>query len=299
MSLDLKDVMTRPFPSRQCVQARFIRKVMELIPCYERCLQLIGGVTLCGDKSCKVVKFIFVGGSRGCVVRAFDSVCTVMNEFKQIVTIHFVLAGDHEEVESILQQIQHCYDVHGCDEVTLFHADMCCHECKMMTRAIPSLARGDTEREEDVDNEAHLCTATLPFEPVLIDNCNQLVRNLTSLLKILDEAESPLFIGCDAKWDSGTVSERALSTPEMLQLAWERPPSENANGPVGAAVDIWLQKKFPQAVRDRKEDGENNDEDEDIAEFCQIHNILARVLTHTNATLVGVNVKADLTRINR
>ena len=107
----------------------------------------------------------------------------------------------------------------------------------MMTRAIPSLARGDTEHEEDVDNETRSRTATLPFEPVLIDNCNQLVRNLTSLLQILDEAESPLFIGCDAKWDSGTVSERALSTPEMLQLAWEHPPSENADGPVGVAVD--------------------------------------------------------------
>ena len=116
----------------------------------------------------------------------------------------------------------------------------------MTTRAIPSLARGDTERVEDVDNETHLRTATLPFEPVLIDNCNQLVRNLTSLLKILDEAESPLFIGCDAKWDSGTVSERALSTPEMLQLAWERPPKEKTNGPVGAAVDIWLKKNFPK-----------------------------------------------------
>jgi len=102
MCLDLKDVMTQPFPSRQCAQARFIRKVMELIPYYERCLQLIGGVTLCGDKSHKVVKFIFVGGSRGCAVRAFDSVHTVMNEFNQIVTIHFVLAGDCEEVESIL-----------------------------------------------------------------------------------------------------------------------------------------------------------------------------------------------------
>ena len=85
----------------------------------------------------------------------------------------------------------------------------------------------------------------------------------------------------------------------MLQLAWERPPSKNANGPVGVAVDIRLQNFFPQAVRDRKENGENNDEDEGTAEFCQIHNILARVLTHVNATLVGVNVKADVTRINR
>jgi len=168
----------------------------------------------------------------------------------------------------------------------------------MTTQAIPSLARGDTEREEDVYVEVHLRTAILPFEPVLIDNCNQLVRNLTSLLKILDEAESPLFIGCDAKWDSGTVSERKLSTSEMLQLAWEHPPSEIANGPVGVVVDMQLQKKFLKQCAIVKKMKKTRMKMK-TAEFCQIHNILARVLTHTNATLVGVNVKDDLTRINR
>ena len=39
----------------------------------------------------------------------------------------------------------------------------------------------------------------------------------------------------------------------LLQLAWEHPPGENANGPVGVAVDIRLRNFFPKLCATAKE----------------------------------------------
>jgi hypothetical protein len=112
---------------------------------------MMGGRILCANKSYKVIKFVFItkgdGRSQGKEsVQAFDSVYTFMNKYNQIVSIKFVRAGDYEEMETILQKLQHWYNVHGYDEVKLFCTDnCCCHEYNMVVRAMPSVSQNGTD----------------------------------------------------------------------------------------------------------------------------------------------------------
>ena len=124
-------------------------RIIDLLPLYECMLQMIGGRVLRGDKSYKVVKFVFTasnieGRSMGQgSTRSCDSVYTVMNEHNQIVAIHFVRSGDNSEMEDILSRVQQRYEIHGYEDVELFYTDNCCHEYSMLIRAMPSLSRGD------------------------------------------------------------------------------------------------------------------------------------------------------------
>jgi NADH:ubiquinone oxidoreductase subunit C len=82
---------------------------VDLVPFFERSIQLVGGKVLRADKSYKAVKFVFTttsvdGKSRGQgSTKAYDLVYTVMNEHNQIVSIHVVQSGDMKEVQVILE----------------------------------------------------------------------------------------------------------------------------------------------------------------------------------------------------
>ena len=144
---ELGDVVAE-VPSADYIEKHFVLCTLKLLPYYERCLQLVSGCILSGDKSYKVIKFIFVQGADGnTVVRAFDSVYTIMNEFNQVVAINFTRAGDYDEVEEILKGINHRYKIHGFETVRLFYTDSCCHEYNMLLRALPSLGKLDPSRD--------------------------------------------------------------------------------------------------------------------------------------------------------
>ena len=85
---------------------------------------MISGRVLRADKSYKVVKFVFLESHSG-PVKAFDSIYTMMNEFNQVIAIHFVRTGDYGEMEEILRSLAHRYKVHAYEEVELFYTDNC------------------------------------------------------------------------------------------------------------------------------------------------------------------------------
>jgi hypothetical protein len=144
-------VIPLEFPSRQYLIETFIRRIVDLLPFFERSMQLVGGKVLRADKLYKAVKFVFTatsvdGKSRGQgSTKAYDSVYTMMNEHNQIVSLHFVRSGDMKEVQVILERVQRRYKLRGFEQIDLFYTDNCCQEYKMLTRAFPSLAKNEAQ----------------------------------------------------------------------------------------------------------------------------------------------------------
>jgi hypothetical protein len=286
MRLELSDLV-EDFPSAQYVERHFILRALKMLPYYERCLQLVSGRILCGDKSYKVIKFVFVQDKDGSAVRAFDSVYTVMNEYNQVVAINFVRAGDYEEVEQILKGIRRRYEIHGYEEVRLFYTDDCCHEYKMLLRAMPSLGQKDPAGQQDLRELIELPLAQLPMEPIWIRSKEAFLTETLPFLEALDAASELTPIGLDIEWDSLTRDARRKQFPESLQLAI------NCNG-CQAAVVISLRQTFPEIIKDA--DGKYT---VDVEAWCRENNVLRRLLTHPRALLVGVNVKGDVTRLQK
>jgi hypothetical protein len=297
MGMHFAMVVRGMFLSRQYVQQVYVNRVLALLPYYERCLQMMGGIILCADKSYKVIKFVFItkgdGRSRGEEsVRAFDSVYTCMNEYNQIVSINFVRAGDYEEMETILKKLQHRYNVHGYDEVKLFYTDNCCHEYNMLVRAMPSVSRDDTNPPKQ-DPRRNLPDAMLPpgAQPIVVTSYEQLLPHCTSLLEVIDAYDSSndsnltLDLGFDIEWDSLTQDDLHNQIPVIMQLAAIDPQS---------IIIIRIPQVFPGIV---KVGGQLSAADMDI--WCNEHNILRRVLQHPKVRLVGVNVKGDITRVDK
>jgi hypothetical protein len=66
-------------------------------------MQMIDATLLKADKSFKVIKLVFSGGSSlGERARSFDSVYTVMDEWNQIVSQFFTRTADSKEVKKVL-----------------------------------------------------------------------------------------------------------------------------------------------------------------------------------------------------
>jgi hypothetical protein len=164
----LDDILPCPFPKRQHTQEVFVSCVLDPLPVHEKGLMRVSGTVLCADQSHKTVKFACTAtgvdaksvGQES--VRACDSICsTVMNEHDMVVAMHPTRVGDCSEIESMLKQISLRCKTHGYDEVKLFYTDNCCHECKMLVRAFPSLCRNDVNTPPAADS-AEECFLDLP-----------------------------------------------------------------------------------------------------------------------------------------
>ena len=292
MHMHFSSVVRGMFLSRQYVQQVYVSRVLALLPYYERCLQMMGGRILCADKSYKVIRFVFItkgdGRSRGEEsVRAFDSVYTCMNEYSQIVSINFVRAGDYKEMETILKKLQHRYDVHGYDEVKLFYTDNCCHEYNMIVRAMPSVSQDDTHPPKE-DPRRSLPNAALPpgAQPVVVTSYEQLILHCAPLLEVIDACDDSSFdLGFDVEWDSLTQEDLHNQIPIIMQLASIDPQS---------ILVIRIPQVFPEIV---KFGGRLSAAD--MNTWCDEHNILRRLLQDPKVRLVGVNVKGDITRVDK
>jgi hypothetical protein len=279
-------------PSPEFIEKHFVLCTLKLLPYYERCLQLVSGCILCGDKSYKVIKFIFVPGADGnMVVRAFDSVYTIMNEFNQVVAINFTRAGDYDEVEEILKGINHRYKIHGFETVRLFYTDSCCHEYNMLLRALPSLGKLDPARDKQVQSP-QLPPAQLPLVPIMVASWNEFVSAVTPFLEAIDCSSSMVPIGLDIEWDSLSAESRQRSFPEIIQLAINEPPLQRV-------IVVSIRRTFPEMIKDLDMNGSEYYAIENVEKWCTNHNLLFRLLTNPKTVLVGVGVEGDLTRLRK
>jgi hypothetical protein len=128
-----------------------------------------------------------------------------MNEHNQIVSIHFVRSGDMKEVETILNRIHRLYCLHGYEEVCLFYNDNCCQEYKMLTKAIPSLAKFDeqftvaTDHTENLKLPALYKVRAINFDATFVPIGLALLERLNACAAI-----SKVVIGFDVEWDALT-----------------------------------------------------------------------------------------------
>lgn len=285
------DVIPADLPSRQYLQSAFIARIMDLLPYFERSLQMIGGTALCGDKSYKAIKFVYTansveGRSLGSgSFRAYDSVYTVMNENNQVVAINFVLSGDNSEVESILEGIQRRYNIHGYEEVELFYTDSCCHEYNMLIKAMPSLARGDAVSASAGDNmnSRQMDPLLLPsaYNPELITSYESLVGFCDSLMESIksidtSESDTDVLIGFDVEWDTLTAEDKSRQKPELLQLA-------TSDGKHIAVIK--LSSVFQGITMQSLETTVNQ------------HSVLRKLFDDSRVRACGVSVKGDVKRI--
>lgn len=170
-NLTYLDVSNGTVPSRQYSQSAFISRVHDLFPSFERFMQLLGGCVLWGDRSYKVIKFVFTPSSGkkvagGETVRSFDSIYTIMNEHGLIIAIYFIHSRANKEISGILKIINERYKIHGYDEVEMFYTDSCCSEYRMICKAIPSLALGDkvvSDHDGAIPNEQDQAMSPLPI----------------------------------------------------------------------------------------------------------------------------------------
>lgn len=287
LKLNVQDVVAE-IPLRQYLEKHFLLRALNLLPYYERCLQLVSGRVLCGDKSYKVIRFVFVQGADTTAVRAFDSVYTVMNEYNQVVAINFVRAGDYDEMESILKGIQHRYNIHGYEDVRLFYTDSCCHEYNMLVRAMPTLGDRDPVPPRADQFEQNLPLAQLPVHPVFVTTKGGFLESAVPILEHLDAAVHVVPIGFDIEWDSLSTQSRQEQFPETLQLAVEF-------GNTTRVLVISLRRTFPEMIL---REG-NVNYTVDVSTWCQYNSTLLRILTHKNSLLVGVGVKGDVTRLKK
>jgi hypothetical protein len=110
-------------------------------------------------------------------------------------------------------------------------------------------------------------------------------------LEVIDAYDSSndsnltLDLGFDIEWDSLTQDDLHNQIPVIMQLAAIDPQS---------IIIIRIPQVFPGIV---KVGGQLSAADMDI--WCNEHNILRRVLQHPKVRLVGVNVKGDITRVDK
>jgi hypothetical protein len=124
-ALTFDKVTPYPLPSLQYLQEAFVQRILELLPSFERSLQMVGGSILWEEKSYKDVNFVFAGAAvegrstgQGST-KAYGSVYTVMNYTA--------------ELEVILSKIRERFKLQGYEEVKLFDTDSCCKEYPMLT----------------------------------------------------------------------------------------------------------------------------------------------------------------------
>jgi hypothetical protein len=164
----------------------FISLIVDLLAFYERYNWWGGGEyyaptspirwsNLCSLAATSVEGHIIVHVS----TRAYDSVYTVMIEDGQIVSCHFVNAGDLSEIEAILNRVKNRFAVHGFEEVKLFYTDYCCHEYDtlILIRCFDSFARQD---------ENFLQPLKIP--PLLKLQCQRKVKTLNTYAELVPVA---------------------------------------------------------------------------------------------------------------
>jgi hypothetical protein len=281
--LTLDMVVPYSFPSRQYIQQAFVSRILDLLPLFERNLAMTGGSILRADKSYKVVRFIYIanaveGKTAGQQsTKAYDSVYTVMNEYGQIVAIHFIRGGDFEEMERILKEIKNRYQVHGFEDVELFYTDDCCHEYNMLTRAFPELATGDWSTTGNNDRPVSFCTMLpLPeqWPRTTITSYAQLQDFCIRLGEFIDACDDDfVLLGLDAEWDSLTLDDRQAQKPVTLQLA-------TSSGDFICVIQ--LVPTFEKVVSDKS---------------SARHGALRMVLAHEKVKLCGVGVKGDIHKL--
>jgi hypothetical protein len=284
VTVKYEDVIPAEFPSRQYMQTAFVSRIRDLLPMYERNMQLVGGSLLSADGSYKVIKFVFTatsieGQSRGQgSVRAYDSIYTIMNPNVMIASLSFLHSGDNSEMEEILKRLQHRYNIHGYEEIELFYTDNCCHEYPMIVRAIPSLGRDDVggAMEQQQDTSA-LPLMQLPetYDPRAITKYEDLVDFCTSLKTSVDSSENDVLLGFDVEWDSLTAQDKQRQKPETMQLA-------TSDGKHIAVID--LSKVFAGITMTSDE------------KMVSSRNVLRTLFDHPKIRASGVGVKSDVTK---
>lgn len=286
VTVKYEDVIPAEFPSRQYIQTAFVSRICDLLPMFERNMQLIGGTLLKADGSYKVIKFVFTatgieGQSRGQgSVRAYDSIYTVMNQNVMIASLNFLHSGNNSEMEAILQRLQHRYKIHGYEEIELFYTDNCCHEYPMIVRAIPSLGRDDvgsgTTMEQDT---SALPLMQLPesYDPRAITQYQQLVDFCTSVKSSVDSSDdtNDVLLGFDVEWDSLTAEDKRRQKPETMQLA-------TSDGKHIAVID--LSKVFGGITLTSDE------------KTVSSRNVLRTLFDNPRIRASGVGVKSDVTK---
>jgi hypothetical protein len=162
--------------------------------------------------------------------------------------------------------------VHGFEEVKVFYTDNCCQEYDTLIRCFDSLTRQDGNFVQPLKVPALLKLPCQSKVKTLNTYAHQLVPVAVEVLEHLDsrQEETLLVIGFDLEWDSLTVEQRSNSHPEILQLA-------TADGSLYDFAHIMeIYNGIPENGRKDKP-------------------VLASILRHRNALLVGVHVNNDTT----
>jgi hypothetical protein len=149
---------------------------------------------------------------------ACDSVYSVMNELDQIVSIHFVRAGDLGEIESILKCIKQRFRTHGFEEVKLFYTNNCCQEYDTLARVFETLAHNDEGFIEPSTPKPHL---KLPshWKAQAINTYDMFCGDALKLLTRLDSCTEggKIVLGFDVEWDAITTEQKRNPHPALLQ----------------------------------------------------------------------------------
>jgi hypothetical protein len=159
----------------------------------------------------------------------------------------------------------------------------------MIVRAMPSVSQDDTDPPKQ-DPRRNLPDATLPpgAQPLVISSYEQLIPHCTSLLEVIDACNNSnvrFDLGFDVKWDPLSQEDLHNQIPVKMLLAAFDPQS---------ILVIGIPQVLPEIV---KLGGQLSAADMDI--WCNEHNILRRVLQYPEVGLVGVNVKGDITRLDK
>jgi hypothetical protein len=194
---------------------------------HEMQMQMIDAVLLKADKSFKVIKLVFSGGSGlGERSRSFDSIYSVMNERNQIVAQFFTRTADTKEVKRVLVGIKKRFELHGFPNIKLFYTDDCCHEYAMLSEPFPEL-----QDDRPLSSSATKSTALAEFDfddtfqqhslQILstVEEIEEFARNLSTMADYARREGKVLDIGFDAEWDMWDREKRPLTIQVSKAIA--------------------------------------------------------------------------------
>jgi hypothetical protein len=227
-ALDVRSVIPCEFLLAQYLQETFTRRMTDLLPFFECSMQLVRGKVLRSNKLYTAVKNVFTATSiegksigQGST-NAYDSIYTVMNEHTKSVPIHFVRSGGMKEGETISNHIHRRYRLHCYEKVCLCYTDNCCHEYNILTKAIPSLAKFDTQSTVSADHTEILKLPVL-YKVRAINYYDTPPPNGLALLERLNACDtmSNMVIGFDAEWDVLTIADNIVDVQlRDITIGW-------------------------------------------------------------------------------
>jgi hypothetical protein len=196
------------------------------------------------------------------------------------VSISFVQDGDYEGMEIIYRSSIISTMCMATTKLSYFYTDNCCHEYNMVVCAMPSVSQDDMDALKQ-DPRRNLPDAMLP------PHCTSLLEVIDACKDSNDSNDSNVMfdLGFNVEWDSLTQEDLHNQIPVVMQLA--------ANGPQSILVNQ-IAQVFPGIV---KLGGQLSAADIDFC--CNEHNIFRRVLQHPKVRLVGVNVKGNISQVDK